>query len=108
MSRQQGLNSIAPTLRYRAVVSRNSGAFEILQDARQTFLLSHRSKEDQDGYATGLCFALQRLVMKEVSPFIVDEDGNNLMHAGLLTLAQRVIADQSRFSSDVLWISFSI
>jgi hypothetical protein len=46
--------------------------------------------------------------MKEVSPFIVDEDGNNLMHAGLLTLAQRVIADQSRFSSDVLWISFSI
>jgi hypothetical protein len=80
-SRRGGWNSIAPMLRYCAVVPSNSGAFKVLNDAL-TSLSSRRipQNEDWDDRLTSVITTLRQTLGTSASPYDIDEYGHGLFH----------------------------
>ena len=87
-SRKGGWNTIAPVLRYRAVVSRDSPAFKLLDDVRDTVCSMRRSKLT-DSYLTDLLLttssSLQRCFGTEARPTDLDEHGNGILCVSVLS-----------------------
>jgi hypothetical protein len=89
-SRSGGWTTIAPVLRYRAVVPRDSGAFKILEDAIDAFFhINYREKtpERMDYLLSTVSFALQRSFGEIARPNDVDENGNGIMNVCFLSHA---------------------
>jgi hypothetical protein len=89
-SRSGGWNMIAPVLRYRAVVPRDSGAFKILGDAIDaSFRINNwgESPEKMDYLLSTVSSALQRSFGEIARPNDVDEDGNGIMNVCFLSHA---------------------
>jgi hypothetical protein len=80
-SRGGGWNTIAPVLRYRAVVSRDSPAFKILQDATTSVYSTISSRPSSTAVSEILATTslnLQCIFGNEASPTDIDEDGNGI------------------------------
>jgi hypothetical protein len=89
-SRSGGWTTIAPVLRYRAVVPRDSGAFKILQDAIDAIFRIYsleRSPERMDYLLSTVSSTLQRCFGETARPNDVDEDGNGIMNVCFLSHA---------------------
>jgi hypothetical protein len=84
VSRRQGLTSIAPTLRYRAVVACDSSIFEVLSRVRDHHVYEYhyinRSREHSLEVLSRVSVTLQKMIGTEVSPYVVDEYGNSILH----------------------------
>lgn len=79
-SRRGGWNSIAPVLRYRAVVPRGTGAFKVLRDAQNAMWFSRmHSQEQRTDILMNATTSLQRSFQTSASPYDVDEDGHDLL-----------------------------
>jgi hypothetical protein len=86
-SRSGGWTTIAPILRYRAVVSSDSGAFKILNDARKVIRkMQHHevTQENLNNILSTTSFALQKSFRDNARPNDVDEFGNGIMHVCFL------------------------
>jgi hypothetical protein len=81
-SRQGGWNTIAPVLRYRAVVSRNSPAFKVLDNAIMTldFMTAKCSQEQLRDIVSTTSITLSRAFGNGASPSNLDENGNGVLH----------------------------
>jgi hypothetical protein len=89
-SRSGGWNTIAPVLRYRAVVPRNSGAFKILGDAAYAVIrieYRERTPERMDYLLSTVSSTLQRSFGEIARPNDVDENGNGIMNVCFLSHA---------------------
>jgi hypothetical protein len=82
-SRSNGWTTIAPILRYRAVVPRNSGVFKIIDDAIHMIWKQSRSKSCDDLLLT-VSSALQRSFVEGARPDDVDENGNGVIQVCFL------------------------
>lgn len=85
-SKRGGWNSIAPVLRYRAVVPRGTGAFGVLRDAKiaiQRLEWRDISQEQLTGILTTTTTTLQRAYRTYASPYDIDEDGRSLLYVCL-------------------------
>ncbi|KAH5495961.1 hypothetical protein HBI31_104330 [Parastagonospora nodorum] len=94
-SRTKGWNTIAPMLRYTAVVSQDTGAFKIFNDAERS-LLALRFREPKDGermtqILSETAMALQATLGKDFSPLDIDEHGNSILHAVLTLIYVSII-----------------
>lgn len=80
-SRRGGWNSIAPVLRYRAVVPRGTGAFGVLKDAKKAIWALDRgpSQEQVTGILINTTSTLQRMFTTNASPYDMDENGDSLL-----------------------------
>jgi hypothetical protein len=83
-SRTKGWNTIAPMLRYTAVVSRDTGAFKIFGDATRSVLaLSPREPKNRERTTQILsetAMTLQATLGKDFSLSDIDEYGNSILH----------------------------
>jgi hypothetical protein len=89
-SRSGGWTTIAPVLRYRAVVPRDSGAFKILRDAIiATFDIDYRERtpERMDYLLSTVSSALQQCFGETARPDDVDEYGDGIMQVCFLSHA---------------------
>jgi hypothetical protein len=83
-SRSDGWTTIAPILRYRAVVARNSGAFKIFDDAIRNILRNSGSSKSYDDILLTVSSVLQRSFAEVARPDDVDENGNGIMQVCFL------------------------
>jgi hypothetical protein len=81
-SRRGGWNSIAPMLRYRAVVSSDSGAFKILKDAKITLRTLDNDNWDErhSNVLISAITTIQQTLGTNASPDDIDQYGNGLFH----------------------------
>jgi hypothetical protein len=89
-SRSRGWTTIAPVLRYRAVVPVNSGAFKILGDAvHAVYCIEYqeRTTERMDYLFSTVSSALERSFGKTARPNDVDENGDGIMQVCFLAHA---------------------
>lgn len=79
-SKRGGWNSIAPILRYRAVVPQGTGAFKILQDAKRAIIDSRPcSQQKFTDILTTATTSLQRTFQTIASPYHLEESGSCLL-----------------------------
>jgi hypothetical protein len=89
-SRSGGWTTIAPVLRYRAVVPRDSGAFKILRDALDAIIsigYRERTPERMEYLLSTVSSTLQRCFGETARPNDVDENGNGIMNVCFLSHA---------------------
>jgi hypothetical protein len=81
-SRQGGWNTIAPVLRYRAVVSRSSPAFKVLYNAIMVLVSAKAelSQEELRDIVSTTSTTLSRAFGNDASPSDLDENGNGVLY----------------------------